>query len=146
MNNRLEPVEEQRLLIISVILATIIAVFALLPDGIWAFVKGMLLLSGISGFLFILLTGANLKYKNAGEIGDFRFGSNIRRFLYNQCIDTYGYNLYVIVVFMTASHFSLKDGVNGAKHAFWYGLVAGIVVLNVIYIFAYVSRVMGRKK
>lgn len=63
-DNQLNKTEEQRITIAFGIIATTIALLAFIDSGFWSFFKGLFSISGISAFIYILLTGTKLKYKD----------------------------------------------------------------------------------
>ncbi len=139
--------ESNRIVIALGILATVLGAVVLLPNSIWGIAKVPLVISGIFSFLYILTTGANLKYKNVGEIADFAFSEKFRRWCFNECINTYGYNF--VVVFGVGFAHLLGSNVASNAHIdtkFWLGFALAGALFLAIAILGAISKSKESKK
>lgn len=117
--------EQQRLVIAVAIVGTVVALYALpvTSTDLWSLTRGFMLFPGVFAFLFLLTTGAYLKYKEPGRIGEVDIAHSVRKLTYNWMIDLFWTGFFVSVVFFVATIF----GWNGkdVSGAYWLGLGLG---------------------
>jgi len=145
-DNQLNKTEEQRITIAFGIIATTIALLAFIDSGFWSFFKGLFSISGISAFIYILLTGTILKYKDEKSFGFMEVPSRIREMFYDLSIDIYGSNLilvltYIAYYFISGRNSSSPDNI-GIKYYF---VGAGIALLLLV-LFIFVEKRQNRRE
>lgn len=133
--------EQLRLVIATAVIGTVVALYALpvTSTDLWSVTRGFMLGPGIFAFIFLIMTGAHLKYKRPGTIGDLDVAHSIRKFFYNWMIDLFWAGFFITVVFFTAA----LAGWDG-KHvtaSYMFGLIFGgvacLIVLTLGLIFSF---------
>lgn len=125
-------VEQQRLIITLGVIATSVAILALLvsrSSGItWYLIKFTLALSCFFGFMFVLLSASKLKYKEPGAINDFVFPEYLRHKSYDLMIDIFGVNLFLVLGYFISTRLGWDGKDLSLKYL--YGLIfAGLLLL-----------------
>src|SRR3990167_4272043 len=98
-----EKKEDQRLLVSITIVATAISAIAVLPGGLWNFLKFTLSFSATYAFFYLLMTASHLKYsdKYRGTIWEFEFPKRFRKSAYDNSIDIFGVNAFIFLAFVS---------------------------------------------
>lgn len=138
--------EQQRLVIAATIVGTVVALYALplTAADLWSLTRGFMLFPGLAGFLFLITTGAHLKYKEPGTIGDLDIAHSMRRFFYNWMIDLFWIGFFISTVFIIATIVGW-DG-KSVSGAYWIGLVLGGSLCLLIALFGLFLRLRENKK
>jgi hypothetical protein len=140
----LRPTEQTRLILAAALVATAIAAVQILPDfkndAVEVFLKGVLVISAFSGFMFILLTAAMLKYSKADEVGSWPFTEKFRTKCYDYCIDSYGIQSGSIIMF----GFAYVLGWTFEKDVWDWRVGGGVLVTTLL--FAFIVRKVRHQK
>lgn len=139
--------EQQRVVIATAIIGTVIALYALPVTGtdLWSYTRGFMVFPAIFAFLFLISTGSHLKYKNAGQIGEIDIAHSLRKFFYNWMIDMFGTGLVVSIMLFTAVGFGW-DGRQMGGGRFWSGVSLGFVIAFLLMIVSLILRVKEERK
>lgn len=86
--------EEQRVVIVAAILATILGFITVFNQPFLAPIELVLGISGTFLFAYLVLTAANLKYKNKGDLAAIVDTGRIRPYLFDVGISIYGLALF----------------------------------------------------
>ncbi len=138
--------EQQRLVVATAIIGTVVALYALpvTSTDLWSVTRGFMLGPGVFAFLFLVMTGAHLKYKSPGTIGSLDVAHSVRRFFYNWMIDLFWAGFFVTIVFFAAA----AAGWDG-KHmtgAYWLGVIFGGAACSAILILGLIFWLKENKK
>ena len=138
--------EQQRLVVATAIIGTVVALYAfpVTSTDLWSGTRGFMLFPGIFAFLFLIMTGAHLKYKSPGTIGDLNVAHSVRKIFYNWMIDLFWAGFFVTTVFFIA----VIAGWDG-KHltdSYWLGLGLGGIICFTILIIGLVFWLKENKK
>lgn len=126
--------ESQRIVIALGIVASVAATIVALPNGgiVITVIKATLTWSGVWSFLFILMTAANMKYKNAGSIGDLNFTEKFRGKCFDLSVDAYGVNfIFIMTYFILAVGFNLN---------IWLTAVIALTIASTLFILGIIAK------
>ena len=125
--------DQQRIVIALGIVATEIAIQALSSSHatISSIIGGLFLLPAVFSFFFIVFTGANLKFRRAGDIGEVAIPDKLRQWCYDLSLDAYWWALILVVLVFVA----LLFGWNGSPSTFlsyWPSYFISVGILGTI--------------
>lgn len=139
MNQKYEPdiADQQRIVIALGVVATEIAVLALadshrLVSGI---IGGLFFLPAVFSFLFIILTGAHLKFSHAGDIGELAVPHKLRHWSYDMSISAYWGALLVSMIAFGAFLFGW-NGKSNTLFSYWPSFFVSTGFLSVLVLIA----------
>lgn len=145
-DNRLNKTEEQRITIAFGIIATTIALLAFIDSGFWSFYKGLFSISGISAFIYILLTGTKLKYRDEKSFGFMEVPGRIREMFYDLSIDIYGSNLILVFAYTAYYFLSGRKSSSLDNIGFKYYFIGAGIALLLLIIFIFIEKRQNRRK
>lgn len=139
--------EQQRLVVAATVLGSVIALYSLgiTSADLWSVTRGFALFPGIFAFLYIISTGAHLKYDEAGLLGDIEIAHSVRKFFYNWMVNMFSTGLLLSVILFAAAFFGW-DGKTMSGSSFWVGAVVGMLIMLCLMVLSIFVANHERKK
>ena len=127
---RFDVAEQNRLVFAIAIVASVISLYALpmYSRDIWSAARGFMIVPGIFAFVYLVMTGAYLKYSNPRFVGELPIPQKMRQFFFDWSIDLFWMGFSLTLIFICAALLGW-DGKNMNGAQYWTGFGLAILVL-----------------